>query len=43
MEVDVPNIFKSSLYVMRSMKWDIVHGDEPLSTRAKNDLGMNAF
>ena len=43
MEVDVSNIFRSLLYFTRSMKWDIVHEDEPLFIKARNDLGLNEF
>ena len=43
MEVDVSNIFKSLLHFMRFVKWDIIHEDEPLSIKAKNDLGLDEF
>jgi hypothetical protein len=41
MKVDVSNIFKSFLYFMRFVKWEFVHEDEPLSIKARNDLGLN--
>ena len=43
MEVDVSNIFKSLLYFTRFWKWYIVNEDEPLFTKARNDLSMNVF
>jgi hypothetical protein len=43
MAFDVSNIFESLLYCTKSMKWDIVHEDKPLSLKARNDLGMNEF
>ena len=43
MEVDVFSSFKSLLYFTRSMEWDIVHGYELLSIKARNDLGLNDF
>ena len=42
-EVDVSNIFKSLLSFTRFVKWDIVHEDEPLNIKARNDLGLNEF
>jgi hypothetical protein len=36
-----PSIFKSRLFVTKSVKWDIVHKDELFSIKAKNDLGLN--
>ena len=43
MKLYVSNISKSLLNFTRSMKRDIVHGDEPLSMKARNDLGLNDF
>ena len=43
MEVDVSNIFKSLLYFMRFVKRDTVNEDEPLSIKARNDLGLSDF
>ena len=43
MEAYVSNIFNSSLYFMRLVKWDIVHEDKPLFVKARNDLGLNEF
>ena len=37
------SIFKSLLYSTRSVKWDIVHENEPSSSKARNDLGLNEF
>ena len=37
----VSSIFKSLLYCMKYVKWDIVHEDEPLPLKARNDLGLN--
>ena len=42
-EVDVSNNFKSLLYFMIFVKWDIVHEDKVLSIKAMNDLGLNEF
>ena len=37
------NIYKSLLYSTRSMKWDIVHENELLIIKFRNDLGLNEF
>ena len=42
-DIDVSNIIKSLLYFMTFVKWDIVNEDDPLSIKARNDLGLNEF
>ena len=38
MEVNVYDILKNLLYFTKYVNWDIVHEDEPLSFKARNDL-----
>jgi hypothetical protein len=41
MNINVTHLFQTLLYVMKFVKWDIVHENEPLFMKIMNDLALN--
>jgi hypothetical protein len=41
MNINVTHFFQTLLYVLKFVKWDIVHENEPLLMKIMNDLALN--